>query len=127
MAQCGASILIGDSSGAEKAVQQFFAARNYARVVVYCVRECLNNLGNWPVRQVGMPKERALIADAKCGLFLWDGKSRETIDNVRRLLAARKKVLIYFAPGKTFHNLATEAELDVFLEAEGPRALSRLP
>jgi len=115
MMQCQARFVIGDSSGAERAVQQYLHSKDYRDVTVYCVRECLNNLGAWPVKPTGMPKERALVSDSKCGLILWDGKSRETLDLVRQLLAVRKRTLLYFAPAKTFHQFATASALDEFL------------
>ena len=115
--KCRARMIIGDSNGADKAVQQFLAAQAYPHVTVYCAGACFNNLGNWPTRAVGMPKERALIADARCGLILWDGKSPETPGIVRQLLSVHKKVLLYYAPAKTFHNFSIEPDLDRFLAA----------
>jgi len=115
--KCGAKIIIGDSNGADKAVQQYLAAQGYQQVVVYHAAECLNNLGNWSTRKVDSFKEQALIADAKCGVILWDGKSRDTLHTLRELLAARKKTLLYFAPSKTFHNLDTAQDLADFFVA----------
>ena len=46
----GLEIVIGDASGADKAVQKWLADRGYAGVTVYCSGgKCRNNLGNWPV------------------------------------------------------------------------------
>jgi len=115
MVKCGARFLIGDANGADKAVQQFLASLEYRNVEVYCAQECLNNLGGWPSRQVGLPKERGLIADARCAVMLWDGKSPDTLHTLRELLAAHKQTLLYFSPTKSFHNLASESELDEFL------------
>jgi hypothetical protein len=120
--KCGARIVIGDSNGAERAVQQYLAAQGYRQVAVYCVRECLNNLGNWPAQAVGMPKERALLADARCGVMLWDGKSQDTLRILRELLSVGKRALVYFAPSKTFYNLATEEDLDEFLGSKAGSA-----
>lgn len=64
---------------------------------VYCTNdECRNNVGGWPVRAIRATRERgfdfyalkdaAMTADAECGFMLWDGQSRGTLANVRRLV-----------------------------------------
>ena len=111
----GASFVIGDANGADRAVQQFLAERSYPNVVVYCGQECRNNLGNWPVRQAGAAKERAMAADAQGGLMLWDGKGPEALAGARLLLGARKRTLLYLSTGKSFHQFTTEAEMAEFL------------
>ena len=53
-------IVVGDASGADKAMQSFFADHEYAFVTVYCsAGKCRNNVGNWPVQSVEVdPKLR---------------------------------------------------------------------
>jgi hypothetical protein len=120
------AILVGDANGADKAVQHHFAQRGYAPVVVYCMDHCRNNLGGWPTKQVARPgarkdfayyaaKDAAMVQDAKCGVMLWDGKSKGTLNNVQELIRERKKTLVYFAPEKAFHKIVSGAELDAFL------------
>src|SRR5260370_39476448 len=48
----GCTIFIGDANGADKAVQQHFAKREYPNVTVFCVEECRNNVGGWPIRRI---------------------------------------------------------------------------
>jgi hypothetical protein len=115
MMKCGVRFVIGDSTGAEKAVQRFLAVRSYAAVTVYYVERCRMNVGNWPTRQAAAPKERALVADAKCAFLLWDGKGRELLHTVRELLSVRKKTLMYFSPSKSFYNIDTPRQLEDFL------------
>jgi len=121
------TIFIGDANGADKAVQQHFAGRGYSQVVVYCMDNCRNNLGAWqtkPILRPGAPrdfayyaaKDRAMAEDAKCGLMLWDAKSKGTLNNIQNILDLGKKVLVYFAPEKTFYKLSSESELDVLLQ-----------
>ena len=84
----GDSILIGDANGADKAVQQFFAERQYPNVEVFCMEECRNNIGSWPIRSIAPPgsrkdfsyyaaKDIAMAQEAGCGVMFWDGKARE--------------------------------------------------
>jgi len=84
-------ILVSDANGADKAVQRHLASRGYEHVTVYCMEHCRNNLGNWPARQVAPPsarvgfayyaaKDLAMARDAKCGMMLWDGKSKGTLN-----------------------------------------------
>jgi len=122
--QC--AILIGDANGADKSVQEYFANRGYPHVVVYCMERCRNNLANWPAKHVTAPgsrtgfayyaaKDLAMAQDAKCGVMLWDGKSKGTLNNVQQLLSQGKKALVYFAPEKAFHKLTTAQDLDELL------------
>jgi hypothetical protein len=122
--QC--AIFIGDANGADKSVQEHFANHRYPHVVVYCMERCRNNLANWPTKHVAAPgarkdfayyaaKDLAMAHDAKCGVMLWDGKSKGTLNNVQQLLSQGKKALVYFAPEKAFHKLTTAQDLDELL------------
>jgi hypothetical protein len=129
-------IFVGDANGADKAVQQHFARRGYERVVVYCMDKCRNNLGNWPTKSVTMPssrrdfayyaaKDHAMAGDAKCGIMLWDGKSKGTLNNIQQLIGSGKKTLVYLATEKAFHKIVTEDELDAFLQRCDPDHVQR--
>jgi hypothetical protein len=89
--------------------------------------KCRNNLGAWPTKQIRQPgaprdfayyaaKDLAMTEDAKCGVMLWDGKSKGTLNNIQNILGLGKKVLVYFAPEKEFHKLASERELHELLQ-----------
>lgn len=118
--QRGCTIFVGDANGADKAVQKHLASRGYKNVVVYCVNECRNNMGGWQIRQVKVPsqttgfayyaaKDLAMAEDAKCGVMLWDGKSKGTLNNVQNLIGRGKKTLVYFAPTKKFYKLSSSS------------------
>lgn len=120
-------ILIGDANGADRAVQQHLFERGYQHVIVYCMDHCRNNLGGWPTKHVSRPgarkdfayyalKDLAMAEDAKCGLMLWDGRSKGTLSNVQRLLAEAKKTLVYLAPEKAFSKLSSEQDLAALLQ-----------
>lgn len=116
------AVLIGDASGGDRAVQAYLAERGYRSVTVYCTNaDCRNNVGQWPVRSIAATNQRgfdyyalkdaAMAGDAECGFMLWDGKSKGTLFNIRRLLAAGKPVVVYLAADHTCHTIRHEAEL----------------
>ena len=122
----GDSILIGDANGADKAVQQHFAERRYPNVEVFCMKTCRNNIGSWPIRNIPPSNNRkdfsyyaakdiVMAKEAGCGVMLWDGKSKGTLQNVLNLMAAGKKALVYFAPSKDFHVLASDEDFQTLL------------
>jgi hypothetical protein len=95
-------------------------------VIVYCVNHCRNNVANWPTKRVEASgnrkdfayyaaKDLAMAEDAKCGVMLWDGKSKGTLNNVQQLLSRGKKVLVYLAPENAFHKIGTMLDLQEFL------------
>lgn len=127
----GCTILIGDANGADKTVQQHLAYRNYRHVIVYCVDRCRNNLGRWPTNTVAAPegqkgfafyavKDAAMARDANCGVMLWDGKSKGTLNNIQNLVGMGKKTLVYLAPEKAFHKLASNQDLRELLRRCDP-------
>jgi hypothetical protein len=120
------TILIGDANGADKAVQTYFARRDYRNVIVFCMEQCRNNVGAWPTRNVTPPSDRRdfsyysakdfiMAEEANCGVMLWDAKSKGTLQNIINLIEAGKRTLVYFAPTKDFHVLATEQDLQALL------------
>jgi hypothetical protein len=130
----GDSILIGDANGADKAVQQFFAERQYPNVEVFCMEECRNNIGSWPIRNIAPPnsrkdfryyaaKDMAMAQEAGCGAMFWDGKSKGTLQNIMNLLGAGKRTLVYFAPSMDFHVISTDEDLRNLLARCDKRAI----
>lgn len=124
------TILIGDANGADKAVQQYLAERQYANVIVFCTESCRNNLGRWPSRHVEPPSDRKDFAyysakdsvmsrEAECGFMFWDGKSKGTLQNILNLVGSGKRTLVYFAPTKDFHVLASDRDMKtLFLKCD---------
>jgi len=122
----GCTILVGDANGADKAVQMYFAEKHYASVIVFCMENCRNNVGGWPPRSVEPPrgskgfsyyaaKDFVMAEEAHCGVMLWDGKSKGTLQNILNLLAGNKRTLVYLAPSKDFHVVASQEELQTLL------------
>jgi len=125
------TVLVGDANGIDKAVQQYLAQCGYREVVVYCMEDCRNNVGQWPTRahkaEPGSRRDRhyysikdlAMAKDASCGFMLWDGESKGTLTNVVNLLNSRKKVLLYLGPKKLFFKLCVFEDLREALHANG--------
>ena len=123
MAQ-GLTVLIGDASGADKAMQTLFANERYRNVVVYCAgRECRNNVGGWRVQhaetdrrvksfQFYTMKDIAMSDEADYGFMLWDGKSVGTLQNVLNLSEREKPTLVYYAPEKSFVDIRSTVDIE---------------
>ena len=107
-------VLVGDANGFDRAAQTHLAERGYDAVVVYCTAgECRNNIGGWPQHAVeyhgrdrGLEfytaKDDAMLHDADYGLFSWDGKSKGTLRNIRKMAELGKPTVVYIAPFKKF-------------------------
>jgi hypothetical protein len=128
-------ILVGDANGVDKMVQQHFASRGYAHVIVYSMANCRNNVGNWPRRTVESPakakgfayyaaKDLAMARDAQCGVMLWDGASKGTLNNVQNLISAEKKVLVYLSATQSFFKLNDRADLEGLLSQCDPKEIA---
>ncbi len=124
-------IFMGDANGADKAVQEHLADRSYPHVLVYYMDRCRNNLGDWPTKQLTRPgvrkdfayyveKDVAMAQDAQCGVMLWDGKSKGTLNNIQNLIGSGKKVLVYLAQDKAFHKLSSQDDLHTLLHRCDP-------
>jgi hypothetical protein len=120
----GLTVIVGDASGVDKAVQSYLVQRKYQNVAVFCMAGiCRNNVGNWPTREISAgqntrrdaaffgTKDRAMGAEADYGLMLWDGKSRGTLANIRDLICRQKPVVVYLASSKSFFTLRRQDEL----------------
>jgi adenine-specific DNA-methyltransferase len=130
--QVGAKVIVGDANGADKAVQKFFASRNYPWVRVYCSGdECRNNVGNWDTRHIDPPKgahgfdfyaakDRIMAREADYGLMIWDGKSAGTILNILRLINLGRKAVLINVPEKTAANFKSANDWMSFLSSCTP-------
>jgi adenine-specific DNA-methyltransferase len=122
-------VLIGDASGADKAVQAFFQDKGYRKVTVFCTAgACRNNLGAWKVEAVESPhrtrdfefftaKDAEMARRADFGLMLWDGKSSGTLVNVARLVSASKPAVLYVSPQHRFLTLKSRGGLQQVLDS----------
>ena len=117
------TVLVGDASGADKAVQTFLNDAGYRSVVVYCMDgKCRHNVGNWEEYSVDSEgkiknfqyfamKDRKMSEDADYGLMLWDGKSKGTLNNVLNVLEAQKKSRVYVLDKDIFQSIKSATDL----------------
>jgi adenine-specific DNA-methyltransferase len=123
----GLAVVIGDASGADRAVQSYLAHKRYSSVTVYCMLNDLrHNVGDWQTFPIAArrgasgfeyyaTKDRAMAEAASHGLMLWDGKSRGTLSNVLNLTRLQKPVVLYLAPTMRFGTIHSETDLVEFL------------
>ena len=128
----GLDVVIGDANGADKALQEYLADRRYDKVTVFCSGDvCRNNLGNW--EKVFVPsgrkkldfehyalKDAQMVGEADYGLFLWDGKSRGTLNSIRMLLKRGRPALVYLSPKKCFLSMKEEQDIECVISEFGP-------
>ncbi len=131
-------IVVGDASGADKAMQTYLADRHYRRVTVFYVgQKPRNNVGSWEARAVTAEgivagrdfyatKDKAMVAVADVGFVLWDGKSIGSVQNMARLVHAGKKLVVYCAPDREFKVIGDERELFDLLEERGQEFLTEI-
>jgi probable addiction module antidote protein len=113
------SVVIGDATGADKAVQKYLFDKHYDKVTVFCSGDApRNNLGNWRTHRVDVPKatkgfhfyaakDREMARAADFGLMIWDGKSPGTVLNVMRLALAGKIAVLFNVTQKDVINIKT--------------------
>jgi hypothetical protein len=123
----GFDIVIGDANGADRALQEYLANRGYERVTVFCSGDtCRNNLGNWNTVFISTgrktfdfkyyaQKDARMAGEADYGLFLWNGKSRGTLNSIRMLLERRRPTLVYLSPKKSFVTMRDERDIEQVL------------
>ncbi|MBN1795047.1 MAG: hypothetical protein JW804_00080 [Sedimentisphaerales bacterium] len=119
-------VLIGDANGADKAMQKYLSEKQYRNVTVFYIgEECRNNIGNWGTHKVETDRRKkdfayytlkdvAMCDRADYGFMLWDGKSKGALNNILNLLTRQKKVVVYVSPNKTFIDLKSQSDLDIF-------------
>jgi hypothetical protein len=125
----GCTILVGDANGIDKSVQSYLFEINYKNVVIFCAgNECRNNIGHWETRHIRVnqkkkdsdyysAKDLEMVREADYGFMIWDAKSKGTFVNIRYLLNARKKVILYFSPQKSLHTVTSFDQLKELLSS----------
>ena len=110
----GEHFLIGDCHGADLALQNYLYSKNYEKVTVFCSGEkCRFNVGGWAVRHIEASeelddiefyrkKDKVMIEECDCGLFVWDAHSIGTKLNRMDLKRLGKLIFTYRSPTDEF-------------------------
>lgn len=95
----GAKILVGDCYGVDAAVQMYLDSKGYSNVIVYCsgvtprnnfapsakVRSCAEAAKGLTGSTFQYVKDIQMAQDCDTALMIWDGKSKGTAENIRRI------------------------------------------
>jgi hypothetical protein len=129
----GFAVLIGDAHGADKAIQKHLAEKGYRNVTVFCSgKDCRNNIGKWKIELVATSrtardfryyaeKDARMSDHADYGFFLWDGKSKGTLNNIMRLLARNRSALVYLSPREAFLTIKDINSLNEVIDQCDPK------
>ena len=95
----GTEILVGDCYGVDAAVQMYLDSKGYSNVTVYCsgetprnnfvtgakVRSCAETAKGLIGREFHYVKDIQMANDCDQAIMIWDGKSKGTAENIRRI------------------------------------------
>jgi hypothetical protein len=86
--ELGADILVGDAPGIDALTQRYLKSKGYSRVTVYhAYKSPRNNTGFNTIAVSGnySDRDKFMCASADYGLAIWDGVSRGTLANTKRV------------------------------------------
>ena len=99
-----AEILVGDCYGVDAAVQMYLNSKGYSNVIVYCSGETPRNnfvtgakvcsyaeaAKGLTGREFHYVKDIQMANDCDQAIMIWDGKSKGTSENIRRMKKLNK-------------------------------------
>lgn len=94
-----AEFLVGDCYGVDAAVQKYLESKGYSNVIVYCSGEtprnnfvtgakvcsCAETAKGLAGNAFQYVKDIQMAQDCDTALMIWDGKSKGTAENIRRI------------------------------------------
>ena len=100
----GTEFLVGDCYGVDAAVQMYLDSKGYRNVTIYCsgetprnnfapsakVRSCAEAAKGLTGSTFQYVKDIQMTQDCDQALMVWDGKSKGTGENIRRIKEMRK-------------------------------------
>ena len=100
----GTEFLIGDCYGVDAAVQMYLDSKGYSNVIVYCSGETPRNnfvtgakVCSYAEAAKGLTgsafhyvKDIQMANDCDQAIMIWDGKSKGTAENIRRIKELKK-------------------------------------
>lgn len=95
----GTEFLVGDCYGVDAAVQKYLASKGYSKVTIYCsgetprnnfatgakVYSCAESAKGLTGRAFHYIKDIQMANDCDQAIMVWDGKSKGTSENIRRI------------------------------------------
>ncbi|MCI9407028.1 MAG: hypothetical protein HFK06_01575 [Clostridia bacterium] len=102
-------ILIGDAYGVDSLIQKYCYKNGYNNVKIYaCNGKARNNIGSWSVEAINVSnnlsgrdfytqKDIEMSAVCDYGFMIWDGKSKGTFANIKRLNMCGKGGKVYLS------------------------------
>ena len=95
----GTEFLVGDCYGVDAVVQKYLDFKGYSNVTIYCsgetprnnfvtgakVRSCAEAAKGLTGRAFQYVKDIQMAQDCDQALMVWDGKSKGTAENIRRM------------------------------------------
>ena len=125
---CNMEILIGDAYGIDSLVQEYLDANWYWKVWVYASEgKARNNVGKWTIKTINVPegvygrefyeqKDKAMAKDCDFGFMIWDGKSKGTLNNIKRLVDYGKICEVYIPHLQQLRKINCYNELEKLTE-----------
>jgi len=100
----GAEILVGDCYGVDAVVQKYLDSKGYSNVSIYCsgetprnnfvtgakVRSCAEAAKGLTRSAFHYVKDIQMTQDCDQAIMIWDGKSKGTAENIRRIKELKK-------------------------------------
>ena len=102
----GAEIIVGDADGVDSAVQQLLRKIKYPNVTVFAMNGRARNHNDFKINSIKnskdvhfkkyySEKDVAMTNEASLGLIIWDGESKGTLNNLKRLNSQHKECIVY--------------------------------
>jgi hypothetical protein len=130
------TVIVGDSDGADSAIQEYLLEKGASHTVIYCSGDTpRNNIGWWPVNRVQVkhaaPSSRAFFRAkdvemakvADFGVVILDAKSTGTLRNVIELLRRKKKSVVFVRDAKKFQTVGDVTQFESLLKFMSEPAL----
>ncbi|NLB54114.1 MAG: hypothetical protein GX808_14415 [Syntrophomonadaceae bacterium] len=127
------TILVGDSIGIDRAIQDYCLEKQYRYVKIFAANgQARNNLGRFEVVNVKVgrhlkgfdyyaAKDLVMAEEADWGLMVWNGRSKGTLNDIIHMTCLKKQVLVYYTPDESFYSLKSTADvIDLLDHNEDP-------
>lgn len=118
-------IIVGDAYGIDSLIQSY--CKDYEFVTVYASNgQARNNIGRWDVKAIEASgyygrefyeqKDIAMTADCDFAFMVWDGTSKGTLANIKRLMDCGKGVIVYLNSTRQMKHLNTYSDYKRLVE-----------